>query len=270
MSDAVLRGRLIRLAHSRPDLRPHILPILVDRVASRSASSSMDAIVDILRSEFRYRRKPDALKSAKVLAGIIARHPDADATTFKREIERVPDDLFGSTVGSDSPKYDLLRGYRKLPELLGTRSPLREAVATLSANLETLGFVVTPPRFKSQTGLGAVFGVRDKLIGHLPLGDRGLFAGIEVEVGVGRNGGFLNQPNAWFWVSDNHGKIDRAGVERVAEPLLGWSTGRHATPWPYFEADDVSGLENLIRLIRKITVAVKADAPQIIAQFNDL
>jgi hypothetical protein len=36
MSDTILRGRLIRLAHARPDLRPHILPLVAsDRVASR-------------------------------------------------------------------------------------------------------------------------------------------------------------------------------------------------------------------------------------------
>ena len=33
MSDTVLRGRLIRLAHTRPDLRPHILPLLTDKAA---------------------------------------------------------------------------------------------------------------------------------------------------------------------------------------------------------------------------------------------
>lgn len=33
MSDTALRGRLIRLAHTRPDLRPHILPLLTDKAA---------------------------------------------------------------------------------------------------------------------------------------------------------------------------------------------------------------------------------------------
>jgi hypothetical protein len=33
MSDTVLRTRLIRLAHSRPDLRPHILPLVADKAA---------------------------------------------------------------------------------------------------------------------------------------------------------------------------------------------------------------------------------------------
>lgn len=33
MSDTTLRGRLIRLAHTRPDLRPHILPLLTDKAA---------------------------------------------------------------------------------------------------------------------------------------------------------------------------------------------------------------------------------------------
>jgi hypothetical protein len=33
MSDVTLRAGLIRLAHSRPDLRPHLLPLVTDRVA---------------------------------------------------------------------------------------------------------------------------------------------------------------------------------------------------------------------------------------------
>ena len=32
-SDAALRGRLIRLAHTRPDLREHLLPLLTDKAA---------------------------------------------------------------------------------------------------------------------------------------------------------------------------------------------------------------------------------------------
>jgi hypothetical protein len=35
MSDNALRGRLIRLAHARPELRPHLLPLVAHKIASR-------------------------------------------------------------------------------------------------------------------------------------------------------------------------------------------------------------------------------------------
>jgi len=35
MSNTALRSRIIRLAHTRPDLREHLLPLLTDKAASR-------------------------------------------------------------------------------------------------------------------------------------------------------------------------------------------------------------------------------------------
>lgn len=43
MSNTALRTKLIRLAHSRPDLRPHLLPLVTDKAACGGGETSVMA-----------------------------------------------------------------------------------------------------------------------------------------------------------------------------------------------------------------------------------
>ena len=52
-SDDALRTRLVRLAHARPDLRPHLLPLLSGRVAGRGIPFHDLPAVDALRDGFQ-------------------------------------------------------------------------------------------------------------------------------------------------------------------------------------------------------------------------
>ena len=51
MSD--LRSKIVRLAHARPDLRPHLLPLVTDRVAGRGIPVHGLPAADDLRDGFR-------------------------------------------------------------------------------------------------------------------------------------------------------------------------------------------------------------------------
>lgn len=51
MSD--LRSKIVRLAHARPDLRPHLLPLVTDRVAGRGIPFHGLPAADDLRDGFR-------------------------------------------------------------------------------------------------------------------------------------------------------------------------------------------------------------------------
>ena len=51
MSD--LRSKIVRLAHARPDLRPHLLPLVTDRVAGRGVAIDDLPEAEELRDGFR-------------------------------------------------------------------------------------------------------------------------------------------------------------------------------------------------------------------------
>ena len=51
MSD--LRSKIVRLAHARPDLRPHLLPLVSERVAGRGIPFHDLPAADDLRDGFR-------------------------------------------------------------------------------------------------------------------------------------------------------------------------------------------------------------------------
>lgn len=42
MNDKTLRSKLIRLAHAKPELRPHLLPLLADKVGSEDGDPVAD------------------------------------------------------------------------------------------------------------------------------------------------------------------------------------------------------------------------------------
>lgn len=78
MSDPALRSKLIRLAASRPDLRPHLLPLLSDRVAT-------DIKVPRTKEDLvKFMYDPDWRKSW--------RKSNAERAERKKVVESVADD----------------------------------------------------------------------------------------------------------------------------------------------------------------------------------
>ena len=59
MSDTLLRSRVIRLASSRPDLRPHLLPLLKEAGVKTAAHDTMDFVTWALKTQSR--RSTDAV-----------------------------------------------------------------------------------------------------------------------------------------------------------------------------------------------------------------
>lgn len=90
MSD--LRSRLVRLAHSRPDLRPHLLPILASTAGGRIASGA-DALIDQLAD---LAALDDALTA---IEGSFASHYGRVASTIRPEVLSHHDALSKSIKG---------------------------------------------------------------------------------------------------------------------------------------------------------------------------
>ena len=90
MSD--LRSRLVRLAHSRPDLRPHLLPILASTAGGRIASGA-DALIDQLAD---LAALDDALTA---IEGSFASHYGRVASTIRPEVVSHHDALSKSIKG---------------------------------------------------------------------------------------------------------------------------------------------------------------------------
>ncbi|NBQ99702.1 MAG: hypothetical protein EBT79_05040 [Actinobacteria bacterium] len=254
------RSALIRIASTMPVGSTERRAILagLSQASTRVAALDVDDIARILRNEFSIRAT-EASKSAKVLQYILSRFPDADAATFKREIEALPAERFGRVDRSPTTQDLLLFGYLKLPDLLATQSPLSKVASALSDELKALGFFVRSPQ------LGGA-GMQRSLVGTLEL-KNDLYAGVEVQFGLSHLlGGSILRPEGWFWVSDHAGKIDRASMSRLTEPLRGWATGRHAPEWDDFKAHDTAALNRLIAHIRILTAEVKAEAIPLAAQ----
>jgi len=107
MSDRMLRSRLVRLAHTNPDLRPHLLPLLVGREAS------LDGDLARFNQDYPYHRDLEAIDAV----GETRRALVGDAVPWVRA--RLLDRL-GLVVVAEGPFGRELtltdRGYRYLAQ----------------------------------------------------------------------------------------------------------------------------------------------------------
>jgi hypothetical protein len=121
MSDVTLRAGLIRLAHSRPDLRPHLLPLVTDRVAMEF--DSQEALDRYLKDhpkadKSRHKVKGEGGKGGKG-EGAAKDKPkgkkdiqfEVDDATLEKRRPAISDDL--KDYGPDADPKDLKPEHRE-------------------------------------------------------------------------------------------------------------------------------------------------------------
>ena len=124
MSDTTLRAGLIRLAHNRPDLRSHILPLVTDRVAMEHATQ--DALDQYLKDHPRADKSKHKVKSEGAAGGGGGDKEkgkgkgkkdiqfEVDDSTLEKRRPAISDDL--KEYGADAEADDLKPEHREAIE----------------------------------------------------------------------------------------------------------------------------------------------------------